>query len=76
MPKKPLSIIEYCAISILIGILFGLLIGATIRYPVNIDKIQKYQLVCGNQKIALAKITITGDVRSITCQNGIEVNVD
>ena len=67
--------IEYIIVAFLAGIFLGLLVGVSIRYPVNLDNIQKYQVVCDNEKITDAKVGVRGDVYYITCANGIEVKV-
>jgi hypothetical protein len=68
--------LEQKIVSFVIGLFLGLLLGITIKYPVKLDAIEKYQTVCGpNNKIVEAKINITGDIYSISCANGIELKI-
>jgi hypothetical protein len=58
------------------GVFIGLLLGITIKYPAKIENIEKYQSLCGaTEHITQAKIGIMGDIYSIECSNGIEVQV-
>lgn len=67
--------LEYIVVAFLLGVMLGMLMGISIRYPADLALIQKYQTVCGTQPIKKAKIGITGDVYSVTCSNDIEVKV-
>jgi len=67
--------LEYIVVAFLLGVMLGMLMGISIRYPADLSIIQKYQTVCGTQTIKKAKIGITGDVYAVTCSNDIEVKV-
>lgn len=67
--------IEHIIVSFLVGIFFGILMGITIKYPVELSNIEKYQQICGKETIERVKINIVGDVYYVKCSNGIEVKV-
>lgn len=68
--------LEHIIISFLLGIFLGILMGITIKYPVEISTIEKYQQICGNkQHVEEIKINIVGDVYNVKCSNGVEIKV-
>ena len=68
--------LESTIVALFCGLFMGLLIGITFKYPAELDNIQKYQSLCGDtQHITEAKIGIMGDIYSIKCSNGIEIQV-
>jgi len=71
IPKKTEHVIVAC----LVGILVGILAGLTIKYPFEVEKLQKYQTFCGQAKIKTVKVGFSGDIYAITCDNGAEVRV-
>jgi hypothetical protein len=71
IPKKT----EHIIVSCLVGILVGILAGLTIKYPFEVEKLQKYQTFCGAAKVKSIKVGFSGDIYTITCDNGVEVRI-
>ena len=67
--------IEFYIITFVAGILVGMICGISIKYPVNLDNIHKYQMICGGEEITKVRVGITGDIYYVTCSNDIEIPV-
>jgi len=66
---------EHKLIAFLFGIFIGILLGVRVRYPIDLNDLQRYQVLCGTEKIAKARIGISGDIYYITCSNGITIRI-
>jgi hypothetical protein len=66
---------EHMLVAFFSGLFVGLILGITVKYPVQIDLINKYQFLCGTNHITEVKVGITGEIYSIKCDNGAEVQV-
>ncbi len=52
-----------------------MLIGITIRYPLNPENIKAYQALCGDEPITQIKVGFSGAIYSVQCKNGAVVKV-
>jgi hypothetical protein len=73
MNKK---IINLLLSSFLIGALFGILIGISIKYPARSETLSMLDQVCkdhGGWEVTM--VTITGKISTVTCKDGVELNL-
>jgi hypothetical protein len=56
----------------LAGIFLGTLLGASFKYPVYVDQIEKYETLCQNKEMDMAKVNIAGTIYLVKCKNGVE----
>lgn len=54
---------------LLVGIIFGVIMGISIDYPFDIKNLDNAKMICPNQQIKSIKIDVTGRIKSVECEN-------
>lgn len=62
--------LEHILIIFLIGFLVGSLLALSMRYPLQLDSIDKYKHLCAGSTIETVKVGLSGDIYEIKCANG------
>lgn len=66
--------------SLLIVALFSFCLGAllalSVKYPLDVTSIPKYQSYCPGSTVGRIKIGLSGDIYEVKCANGITHKVD
>lgn len=63
--------------SFLIGAIFGILLGITIKYPITITNVEKLHELCINhQDWDHARLSISGKIFDVVCKDGALINLE
>lgn len=61
---------------LLVGIIFGVIMGINVNYPFEIKKLDEIKSICPNQQIKSIKINVAGKVKSVECENSTVFNLN
>ncbi len=59
----------------LIGFVVATLLCLSIKYPLQVDSIDKYKPYCHESKIESIKVGFSGDIYSLICEDGYKTRI-
>ena len=54
---------------LMVGIVFGVIMGINVNYPFEIKNLEQAKLICPNQQVKSIKINVAGKIKSVECEN-------